>query len=245
MKNYTKTEKITTTAILTAISIVVALFSIPINLGGATTMVVTFASPFLVMTGILFGPVYSGIAYLCNDIISHIIKPLGPYMWEYALLLVVKGISVGFLYKIIRGVNVHIYKKVFLYVNSIGIVVGILGVAYLLFMPVINSFHALIGIAIILICVLNLAAYYVYSKKYSHLLGDYLKINFSISIPYIVSTIIATFIFKKYYGLTKETAFAVLTPRVLEEIFVVIIYSIVCCIFLQLFKKYINKGGKN
>ncbi len=240
--NYTKTQKITITAIFTAISIVIAIFSIPINLGGATTMVITFASPFLIMIGILFGPIYAGIAYLCNDIISHIIKPLGPYMWEYALLLIFKGASVGFLYKAIREVNINLYKKIFLYGNRIGLGLAILGLASLFISSVNQNLYILICISIIFICTLNLITYYVLNKNYNYLLSDYLKINFSVALPYIISTVIATFIFKKYYGLTRETAFIVLTPRVLEEIFVVIIYSIVCCIFLQIFKNYINKG---
>ncbi len=204
-------------------------------------MVITFASPFLITVALLFGPIYASIAYLVSDIVSYIIRPLGVYMWEYALLLVIKGYLVGFLFSFIKKINITVYKKLFILLNSV-IIIFVPSFIYFSVSTGIERILILSIIILLISCIINLMIYLILNIKFKHLLIDYLKVNFSISIPYIVATIVSTFIFKEYYGLTKETAMIILIPRVLEELFMVILYSIVCSIFLGIFSEYINKG---
>ncbi len=242
MNKFTNTQKVTITAILVAISIVVSTLAIPIQLGGATTLVITFASPFLITVSILFGPIFGAMAYFANDTISFIIRPLGPYMWEYALLVVSKGFVVGVLYMYIKKVDMTFYKLFFKFINFLGLVLS----AILVFVPILSDKHFDVSIysyifILCLCCILNLVIINLLSKKYNHLLTDYMQVNFSVALPYIIDTIIATFIFKSYYGLTKDTAFIILVPRILEETFMVIYYSIVVTLFIRIFNNYIKK----
>lgn len=241
MNNFSNTKKITITGILVAISLIVSSLAIPLQLGGVTTMRITFASPFLITVALLFGPVYGGISYFANDIIMFMLKPTGPYMWEYALLIVLKGILVGCLYMFIKKINISIYEKLFLIFNSLLLLFGIVNLIKPI--QVIEGYEQILWISYIILIiasVLNFGIYFILNSKYKHLLENYLKINFSIAIPYIMATIMATFIFKKYYGLTSETAFVILVPRIVEELFMVILYSVVCAIFLKIFNKYLN-----
>ncbi len=241
LNKFTHTQKIAITGILVAISIIISTFSIPINIGGNTTMKITFASPFLIIVGVMFGPVYAGIAYFSNDVISHLIKPIGVYMWEYALIVVTKGVLVAILYRVVEKVNMNSLKVFLLATNISGLTVAFLGMTYFVYTSNYKNNYILTCFLVLAISIINLVVYIVLTEKYKMLKDNYLKLNYAIFLPYVIATIITTFLFKKYFGFTKETAYIVLVPRVLEEVIMVTIYSIVGCILLQILKNHIFK----
>lgn len=94
-----RTHKLVCIAMLTALSIVANLFTIPLS--GTNSASFTIAICFF--TGIYFGPLYAAVVGFMGDLIAHFIPigfSSGPYNWFIALSTTLFGVIAGLVYKI-------------------------------------------------------------------------------------------------------------------------------------------------
>ena len=91
-----KTFRLTSIAMLTALSIVTNLFTIPLS--GSNSMSFTIAICFF--TGIYFGALPGAIVGFMGDLIAHLILPQGPYNVFLALSTTLFGVICALVYKI-------------------------------------------------------------------------------------------------------------------------------------------------
>ena len=91
-----KTYKLACIAMLTALSIVANLFTIPLS--GSNSMSFTIAICFF--AGIYFGPISGAVVGFMGDLIAHFIYPQGAYNIFLALSTTLFGIIAGLFFKI-------------------------------------------------------------------------------------------------------------------------------------------------
>lgn len=91
-----KTFKLTSIAMLTALSIVTNLFTVPLS--GSNSMSFTIAICFF--TGIYFGILPAALVGFMGDLIAHLILPQGPYNVFLALSTTLFGVICALVYKI-------------------------------------------------------------------------------------------------------------------------------------------------
>ena len=90
-----KTYKLTSIAMLTALSIVTNLFTVPLS--GSNS--VSFTLVICMFTGIYFGALPGAVVGFVGDLIAHLILPQGPYNWFIALATTLYGVICGLVYK--------------------------------------------------------------------------------------------------------------------------------------------------
>lgn len=90
-----KTYKIACIAMLTALSIVTNLFTIPLS--GSNS--VSFTIVICMFTGIYFGALPAAIVGFMGDLIAHLIAPQGTYNWFIALATTIIGVICALVYK--------------------------------------------------------------------------------------------------------------------------------------------------
>ena len=91
-----KTFKLTSIAMLTALSIVANLFTVPLS--GSNS--VSFTIAICLFTGIYFGALPAAIVGFTGDLIAHFIHPMGPYNTFIALSTTLFGVICALVYKI-------------------------------------------------------------------------------------------------------------------------------------------------
>ena len=91
-----KTHKLVCIAMLTALSIVANLLTIP--LFGTNSMSFTIAVCFFV--GIYFGALPAAVVGFTGDLIAHFILPMGAYNWFIALSTTLMGVICALIYKL-------------------------------------------------------------------------------------------------------------------------------------------------
>ena len=91
-----KTYKLVSIAMLTALSIVANILTIP--LFGTNSMSFTIAVCFF--TGIYFGVLPAAVVGYTGDLIAHLILPMGAYNWFIALSTTLFGVICALVYKL-------------------------------------------------------------------------------------------------------------------------------------------------
>lgn len=90
-----KTFKLSCIAMLTALSIVTNLFTIPLS--GSNS--VSFTIVICMFTGIYFGVLPAAIVGFMGDLIAHLLLPQGAYNWFIALATTLIGVICALIYK--------------------------------------------------------------------------------------------------------------------------------------------------
>lgn len=90
-----KTYKIACIAMLTALSIVTNLSTIPLSGTNSVSLTIVIC----MFSGIYFGPLYAAIVGFTGDLIAHLILPQGAYNWFIALATTLIGVICGLIYK--------------------------------------------------------------------------------------------------------------------------------------------------
>ncbi len=111
MNNNMNTKALVTTALFVAIALVIRTFSINIVAGGILTMRISFAAIFYVLPGLLFGPLYGGIAGGLVDLLGYVIAPMGGYIPLLTITNVLAGILPVLIWRIIRKADIYKVKK--------------------------------------------------------------------------------------------------------------------------------------
>ena len=95
--------ELTLTAVLIAISLVVRMVgSVMLPLFGSNTVRLTFEGIFTSLPGLLFGPVFGGVAYGVCDVIGLIVNPSGPWIPLITLANVALGVIQAFTFKALK-----------------------------------------------------------------------------------------------------------------------------------------------
>lgn len=97
--------RLSLTALLIAISLVVRMVgSVMLPLFGSNTVRLTFEGIFTSLPGILFGPVFGGVAYGVCDVLGLIVNPSGPWIPLITLANVCLGVIQAFTFKALKKI---------------------------------------------------------------------------------------------------------------------------------------------
>jgi len=99
--------------LLLAMAVVIAIFSIAVNIGGAPALRISFAGIFNNTSAILLGPLYGGIARGLQDMISHFLRPMGAFLWPITVVAILRGAATGWVWLKLRNVRPHIYSVIY------------------------------------------------------------------------------------------------------------------------------------
>ena len=125
-----KLKKVTHTALIIAIVLVLRNFSYMVSFGGAGGMRIGIGGFFSKLPAIMFGPVYGGITSGIVDVLGFLIKPEGGYMFPLTLTAILGGIMTGLLWRCVKNINTVLFRRLFL---SLFLCVGALGIVNTLF----------------------------------------------------------------------------------------------------------------
>lgn len=244
------TRIIILSALFVALAVVTRFFGTMIQLYGIPGMRISFSPVFARMPAILFGPFYGGIAGGLTDVIAFLLKPEGPYIPFLTMTQILDGILVGFLWNFIKKHDtIKIQKALWVIFTSLG-VLGILNYINTLFFPqspitkVINAIGkkkdffvaGLIAIAFvgILLLLLDMAI----GKKFPEAkIHKYrLKVLFAFGLAGIIVTTINTYILKIAFSIKADFVYFWI-PRLVEEVFMAVIWSFVVAFLLTIYDR--------
>lgn len=85
--------------LLTAISVVLKFWTIPITFMGGLAKELNFSPVIIMYAGILLGPFYGGVIGGITDVLGHFLKPFGAYLPWFTITNVLMGLLPGLLCK--------------------------------------------------------------------------------------------------------------------------------------------------
>lgn len=256
MKKFT-TKSMVLCALFIAMAVVLSLFDIPIPFAGATGMRISISGFVSKLPAILYGPLIGGICSGLMDIISHVVKPEGPFMWQLTLTAMSGGVMVGFLSKFLNRVfkDDKSIEKVFLISGCIIGITGAINLMCLSFAPdsVYSQFMLKLGTTskgvarydfvtygLLIVFVVALIAYitnYIYKKKttqHSH----FIVVFTALFISNIIVTTLNTFVLRQLIPSLGGMAFWVYyIPRLVEEVVMTVIQSVGVTYLLNIMRK--------
>jgi len=258
------TQKLTVSAMLIAVAIVVNTYRIPVSIGGATAMTVSFGGPFLKFVGLLFGPLFGGAAGAVVDIIVHFTNPLGAWIWALTLVEFIRGVSIPLLYRSVRKINFSLFSTLYVVLFAAITIWGIVnciavfaapGSAYGQFLLVdigrpkiegtISGRAYLISVALCVFGLIGLASHFaaqlLFGKKDRAFFERYLRLLPAIAVPGLVLTIVNTFILRLHGYFTGPPIALVMIPRVIEELVMVLYNTYLLAFFLKVYEYSFGK----
>ncbi len=257
MKKFT-TKSLVLCALFIAMAVVLSLFDIPVPFAGATGMRISISGFVSKLPAILYGPMIGGICSGLMDIISHVVKPEGPFMWQLTLTAVSGGVMVGFLSKLLGRVfkDDKSMEKIFLISGCIIGIVGAINLMCLSFSPegaysqfVLKLGTTSKGVArydfvtygLLIVFAVALIAYitnYVYKKKTTQHHSHFIMVFTALFISNIIVTTLNTFVLRQLIPSLGGMAFWVYyIPRLVEEVVMTVIQSVGVTYLLNIMKK--------
>lgn len=115
--------KLTLTAVLIALSLVIRMVgSVMLPLFGSNTVRLTFEGIFTSLPGLLFGPLFGGIAYGVCDILGLIVNPSGAWIPLITLANIALGVIQALTFKVLKNIP---EKKGYLFLKLlISLIIG-------------------------------------------------------------------------------------------------------------------------
>lgn len=223
-----------------------------VYIGGAPGMRITFAGIFSNIPALLFGPLYGGMASGILDIIGYLMKPEGAFIPWYTVVAVLGGVITGFLWRLIKNIDIKNIQKFFLYTF---ISIGIIGLfnhltAALLpgtawgkaiesvgknrdFVTIGLEAMALIGLGLLL---LN---YFIQKKqKNVELYHNYLKLLVVIGISGFIVTTLNTFVLRIFIPSLGQIGFMIYwIPRVIKEALISVLQAYIIAFLLSIYDR--------
>lgn len=251
MSKTTKLKKTVYTALIIAIVLVLRSFSYMISFGGGAGLRLSLAGFFTALPALLFGPFYGGLSYGIVDILGYLIKPEGAYIFPITLSEILRGVLIGFSYKLIKNINPSKIRGFFLFLSVILGSFGIFNHIMINLYPSAHISELLIGLgkrtsfftvgleAIAIVSIVLFAIDYISNKlmKSKHS-NDSIKILTVLFICNIIATTINTVILMMFIPSLSKLGFIVFyIPRLIEEIIITVLQSFVTGYLLRLYKK--------
>ncbi|MCL2354041.1 MAG: hypothetical protein FWC69_05360 [Defluviitaleaceae bacterium] len=110
---YKRIQKMTITAIMLGLAVVVARLTMTFPLMGIPSLRVSVNGVFHNVTAILLGPFYGGMQRSMSDIINHLISPQGAFLWPITLTAFLRGSLIAFLWIKLKNVKVKPFSIVY------------------------------------------------------------------------------------------------------------------------------------
>jgi len=121
--------RLTLTAVLIAMSIVVRMIgSVMLPLFGSNTVRLTFEGIFTSLPGLLFGPLFGGVAYGVCDVLGLIVNPSGPWIPLITLANVALGVIQALTFKALKKIperKGYLFLKLLLSLIIGGIIISV------------------------------------------------------------------------------------------------------------------------
>lgn len=130
-KKLINTKALVGASLLTAISIILTrVFSIMVPLAGLPALRIEFGMLPLIITGILYGPFWGGLAGIIADLIGVMINPMGAYFPGFTLSSMLWGALPGILYSLVKKNNFKINYNI---INGAVLTMIATGIVFVLF----------------------------------------------------------------------------------------------------------------
>lgn len=251
------TRKIVQTSLFIGLAIAVRSFSTMIYFLGAPGMRISFSGIFAKMPALLFGPLYGGIATGITDVIGFLLKPEGPFIPFLTLTAILGGVITGYLWRALKGKDtVRLQKVLWLIFILIG-AIGLFNFLTIRFFPV-SSVALLIrkagkyegfltlglvaaSVAGLILLIIDFAV----RKKFpqSAINKYYIKILLSYGISGLTVTILNTWILIFYFPALQKIGFVLyLIPRLVEEIFMMVIQSYIAAFLFAVYERVVRRS---
>ncbi|MEN6314588.1 MAG: folate family ECF transporter S component [Clostridiaceae bacterium] len=247
-------KSIVQVSLLIALALVIRNLSYMVYFGGAPGMRVGFSGVFTKITAILFGPVLGGTASGIVDILGCLIKPEGAYIPWLTVTAILGGVITGVLWKLASKIDLIKFKRFFL---AFIVIIGMFGIANHIFINYIpDSYWAKainklgkykdftsVGLEVIsgigfIFFIADIIIKKVHSKSNSQ--DDFLKIVITTGVSGIIVTTLNTFILRIFIPALGKKGFILFwVPRVIEEIFMIVIQAYIISILITIYKKHI------
>lgn len=121
--------KLTLTAVLIALSLVVRLIgSVMLPLFGSNTVRLTFEGIFTSLPGLLFGPIFGGVAYGICDVLGLIVNPSGAWIPAITLANVALGVIQALTFKALKKIperKGYLFLKLLLSLIIGGVIISV------------------------------------------------------------------------------------------------------------------------
>ena len=243
-------------ALFIAAAIILRLFSIMVPIGGAGAMRISFAGIFVKMPAIMFGGTIGAIVSCIVDILAHIIRPMGPYIPFLTLTGMLSGILIGIIWFKVKNININKIEKYypifFIALGGIAFVTHLMVVlsdksVSLKIMNVLGKKYMFILTGIEIVTIFALIIYIVSVKlknnnTIKHIYEDYMKMILVIGIPGIIVCTLNTYILLMFIPALQGKNFMFLwIPRIVEEIFMIVIQAYVVSLLLRVYESVILK----
>lgn len=241
MQRSSNLKKYVYTALIIAIVLALRNFSYMISFGGGAGLRLSLSGFFSAVPAILFGPFFGGLTYGISDVLGYLIRPEGAYIFPLTLAEILKGIMIGYLYKLIKNVNSSKMKIFFL---TFSIILGIAGIFNFITITYIPGFYiskllislgkrtafftvGFLAISVVFIVLFALDYIFVKISK-GKLKNEFIKLLVVLLISNITVTTINTFILMIFTPSLSKLGFLVFyTPRLIEEIILTVIQSFI------------------
>ncbi|WP_416044906.1 ECF transporter S component [Clostridium tyrobutyricum] len=253
MNNNMNTKALVTTALFVAIALVIRTFSINIVAGGILTMRISFAAIFYVLPGLLFGPLYGGIAGGLVDLLGYVIAPMGGYIPLLTITNVLAGILPVLIWRIIRKADIYKVKKYYGIFFVIMLLVGLVNFLFTKFMPSMVWSRILLnlgqksqylGIGFMILAIIGLLLLVINTfinkrtgKVYKYVNSRYFKLVIALGISGIIVSTLNTYILLIFTPALMAKGFMILwIPRMFQTIFITLIDSYIICILMYYYQ---------
>ena len=250
------TRRIVQTALFIALALVLRNFSTMIYMLGAPGMRISFAPIFSRMPALLFGPFYGGISAALVDIIGYLLNPQGgAYIPLMTLTAILGGVIAGFLWKGLKnGDTGKIQRALWIIFIAIG-AIGIFNYINTLFFPQSpvtefiegigkNKDFAVLGmVAVSAMGLLLLVLDYAIKKKFPEAAINkyYLKVLLSFGLGSLTVTVLNTWVLQMFFPEFGQIGFFLfLLPRLVKEIFMMVIQSYIVAFLLSIYDRLIK-----
>ena len=121
--------KLSLTAVLIAISIVIRMFgSVMLPLFGSNTVRLTFEGIFTALPGLLFGPLFGGVAYGVCDVLGLLVNPSGAWIPLITVANIALGVIQALTYKALKKIperKGYLFLKLLLSLIIGGVIISI------------------------------------------------------------------------------------------------------------------------
>jgi ECF transporter S component (folate family) len=253
-RNTQYTRQIIQTGLFLALALILRKFlTYTVFIGGAPGMRITFAGVFGKLPALLFGPVIGGTASGLLDILGFIMDPQGAYIPWLTVTSILNGVMIGLLWKLLKDINIKkVQKGFFIFFTLVGLI-GILNHIYVLFYSNSSWAKALgsigksrdfatIGLEITALIGIGLFILDIFVEKRQqnlHIHKNFLKLLIVTGIAGITVTTINTYILQIFIpALAKKGFLLFWIPRLLQEIFMVVLQAYVVAFLLSIYEKF-------
>jgi ECF transporter S component (folate family) len=248
-------RKVVQTALFIALALVLRNFSTMIYMLGAPGMRINFAPIFSRMPSLLFGPFYGGISAAIVDIIGYLLKPEGAYIPLMTLIAILGGVMTGYLWTWLKkGDAGKIQRGLWIIFIAIG-AVGLFNYINTVFFPQSyvtkaiegigkNKDFAVLGlVAISAVGIVLLIINFAIQKKFPDAAINkyYIKVLVAFGLANITVTVLNTWALQVFIPELGKIGFILfLIPRLIKEVFMIVIQSYIVAFLLSVYDRFIK-----